>query len=613
MNKSLIFICEKSQLIQALNLEKKLSFEGKKTSLLTKRNFANNGKTYPVRDFKFYERTAKFNFHDMRKEAYGLFMSLGQKKISDKATLKKMTEYKGVSLWDMSVDYITPRLQSVLYEFNMLAYILTVEMPSQVIVINNEAGSEKLIELLCAQKNIPFSVHNKEEPKKQNIGGLSKKAVLLLKRIKRFSKSLFYLSLNTIKFRQKSKKYKVVFFPSVERYLCSVLPVIHKYNADERLVVSTFSCSSNKLKECGIDYRELWGYRLYDVFNKPVQNLLKEIYGLVSSDDFLSKIVYRNVLIGCMLNEIFEELIFEIFYHNVQKINIISNVLEQHKPETVVVIHYCVDVSLVAHSMSIPIVAMQSCSIYEFCFFGPLIHDAVIVDGNYWKEYLLQNNDIDFNKIHVTGPVKFEYTKLENKNLLNLPRTKKIVTFAANNSYLDMGIIDYEKIRDIEAICRAIRNIKETHLVVKAHPYEKNLNLYETIAREAGLSDYSIIHNGDMMELLNSSDLLIALNSTASYDAVLLNKNVISLCGVSTFEPEDMWNFKEYNAAIILDNPEDLEKCIRKSLFDPDTIAGLKKGRELYIAAHAHKLDNKASCRAKKVIDSFIEIGLPNQ
>ena len=603
MRKALIFVYKKYQLVQALNLCDELSRDGKLPQILTKDSFAADSRQYPVKDFTFYEKSARLNFYSMREEAYGLFMSLPGEKISGDLSFRELAKYKDISLWDLSVDYITPRLQAILYEFNILEAVLNFERPSEVVIISEDSNLERLLVLVCKEKHIPVSICNKTNNRRPGIN----KAVLLIKRTKRFMKGLVYFSFNMIK-SGRDKRYKIIFFPSVNRSLCSILPIIQKYDVNERLVINTFPCSSKKFKELGIPYREFWGYKWYAILDRNAHRLLKEIYDSARHSFFLNKVMYKGVSIGCMLEDMFEELVFDIFYHNIQKVDIVREILTRHKPEVVIVIHYSVDIALTAKSMSIPVVAMQSCSIYEFCFFGPLIHDAVIVDGDYWKQYLLKSQVIDAGKVHVAGPVKFDYPGLGNEDSRSLPRFKKIVIFAANNSYLNMDIIDHEKIRDLKAICAAMKNIKEAHLIIKAHPYERDLNLYKGIAREAGLSEYSIVQDAEMLGLISRSDLLITLNSTASYDAVLLDKNVISLCGVSDFEPEDMWDFRRYNAAVILDNLGDLEKCIRKTLFDPETMAILKKGRGLYISEHAHKLDKMASCRAKEAIDRFVEI-----
>lgn len=611
--KTLIFVSKKSQFNQALKLYNSLFSNGENALILTRYIFSDFflKQRYPIKDFQFYEKYLQISFQVIAQEAYGLFNSLAEEKAHNNLTLRELTKYKDISLWDLSVEDISLRFQKILYEFNMLEAVLNFERPSKIIVISEDSDLKQLLISICKERQIHFSIYNNAGKKNQNISKVFKRMVFLLKKVKRFKKSLFYFGVNLIKAREGSQKYKVIFFSSVERYLGSILPVIYKYDINERLIINTFPCSSKRFKALRIPYMDFDGYKLYSIYDKYAQRLLKEIYNSVHSNDFLNKIMYKKVSIGGILNDMLEELIFETFYHNIQKVDIIREILRQHKPRAIVVIHYSVDIALTAKSMSTPVIAIQSCSIDEFCLFGPLIHDAVILDGNYWKEYLLKKQDINPEKIHVTGPVRFDdcpglEDRLNIKDFCNLPSSKKIVVFAANYPYLNMTVMDHEKIKNLNAIYAAMKNIKEAHLVIKLHPYEKDLDLYKSIAKKVKLLGYSIVKDVEMLELTRHSDLLITQVSTAGYGAVLLDKNVISLCGTSNFEPEDIWDFRKYDAAIVLDNFEDLEKSIRKALFDPDTMYRLKEGRKKYIYEHAYKLDGNVSTRVKDVIDRFL-------
>ena len=108
-----------------------------------------------------------------------------------------------------------------------------------------------------------------------------------------------------------------------------------------------------------------------------------------------------------------------------------------------------------------------------------------------------------------------------------------------------------------------------------------------------------------MLKVLKSCDLLITHLSKASYEAVLMNKNVLLLCYNSDFISDDIWDFKRYDAVMSVQNFSDLEYCIRKALFDPSTQFLLRKNRAEYIPEHVYKLDGNASIRVKEIIDRF--------
>ena len=345
INKTLIFVSKKSQLAQALKLCDKLLLYGKTPFILTKYNFPVASQRYPVKHFRFYEKFFNVNFRNIKENAYDLFRFLSGEKISNDLTLRELTKYKGISLWDFSVEHISLKFQAILYEFNMLEAVLNFERPSTVIIISKHSDIEKLFALICEGKQIPFLIHNKTNSRKQNLNRIFKRLIFFTKRTKRFIRSLFYFGSNLIKIRGMRNKCKVIFFTSVKRYLNSIFPIIYKYKTNNGLIINSFPCSSKEIKKLGMPYMEFEGYKLYSVFDKCACRLLKKIYNSVNNSDFLNKAVYKGVPIGYVLRDIFKDLVFEVFYHNIQKIDIIRKILERHKPEVIVVIHYAVDIS----------------------------------------------------------------------------------------------------------------------------------------------------------------------------------------------------------------------------------------------------------------------------
>ena len=218
-------------------------------------------------------------------------------------------------------------------------------------------------------------------------------------------------------------------------------------------------------------------------------------------------------------------------------------------------------------------------------------------------------NEVELGKITVlTGPNNSGKSSI----IYGLLALKNVV-YAGGCMNLPLEMLTHERIEQFRSTCRAIKNIKEAHLIIKLHPYERKLNIYRKIVKETGLSNCSIVKNTEMLELFYNYDLLITLASTAAYEAVLLDKNVISLSGSSKFDPEDIWNFKKCDATIIVDNLEELEKYIRNALFNPETIFKLREGRKKYMYEHAYKLDGNASARLKEAIDSLSQNAVMNK
>lgn len=617
---SIILAVNRAELPAALELYDKLNSIGKKALILTKDNTIASDKKFPVRSFQSYRNHFHFTYSNLMREAHGLLSSLAKEEVDKNLTLRELTKYKEVSLWDLSVQDIVSEFLPILYDLNTAETVLNFEKPREVHIINGVNNLEKIFGLVCKKKEIPFFIHKTANMRTFNLNKLFWKFIIFAKKIKRLLANLRFLFSNLIKSRNLNKKYKIVFFGSVERYLASILPVIFKYNNEERLVINIFSSSTKKLKELEIPYMDFYGYKPYGLINKDARNLLGKIQDAINKNNsFYDKLLFKEVAIGSILRNLFEKLIYEVFPHNMQKVDIARKILLSYRPEIVVVINSSVDIVLTAKTLSIPVLAIQSGFIEEFCCFGPIVANTITVNGSYWKEYLLKRQDVVPGKILVTGPTKFDaiLNKRFNINSSNkkiaygnnsntLKGTRKKVIFASVYVDLPVEMFEYERIEQFRSVCKAIKDIREAHLIIKLHPCEKDLKIYKEIVQETNLTNYNIIRNVEMLEALSNCDLLITHTSTASYEAVVLDKNVISLFGSSKFESEDAWNFRKYGATIIIDNLKDLEKYIRSALFNPETQAKLKKGRVEYLYEHAYKLDGNASGRVKEVIDRFI-------
>jgi len=236
--------------------------------------------------------------------------------------------------------------------------------------------------------------------------------------------------------------------------------------------------------------------------------------------------------------------------------------------------------------------------------------DALTVDGSFWKDYLLKYN-VNPNKIWITGSPRFDFLQDNNFALgqPNLARdsteSRRVVIFATTYSSMAQGSIAYQNMEQMRSICNAMINIKDAHLIIKLHPYDNDYAFYKNILKKTGLRDYSLIKNVEMLELLNTCDLLITHFSAVGYEAVIMGKNVITLCSSFDFRSDDVWDFRRYGVVMVVDDLKELESSIRKMLFDSEVIAGLKRSRETYISEHVYKLDGNAANRVKGVIDSF--------
>lgn len=609
----IILIVDNRDLPFVLNLREKLAAaSGNKKYLILTKNAVNiKDNRYPVVNIAYYQKFLQSSYSDIIKDAHELFHSLAEKKICDSSSIKELSMYKGVSLWELSAQRAVSEFLPVLHDFNIAEVVLEHEKPSEVHVVANLSSLEKTFESICYKRGIRFRAHKKAGKGSPRIRGFFKNGIIFAKKSKRFLVKFKFLLSNIVKDVRLGKSYEVIFFaPPEERLFLSMLPVALQYNAGKRMVINAFlSECSGVMKKNNIFYMDFYGHEPCSLFARYPRRLLKNIKHAISGNEsFYSDIAYKGTCIGDTIKRILQKLIDDTFPDNINRIDIIRKIISRYAPKVIVVINSPPDIVLTAKSLSVPIIAMQSGFVTELCRFGPLIVDAVTVDGSYWREYLLKTRDFDSNKVYITGPSRLDVMLTHGQDsdtALNFSKSKKTVVFFSIYTDLDITMGKDEKIKHIKNVCNAMRNIKEARLIIKLHPCETDFKLYKDMAENMNLKDVSIVKDIDIRDLLRMCDLVITSFSTAGYEAVLFDKNVISLTS-DYFCQEDAWHFKEYGATISVSDFEKLENHIRDVLFDRETIDRLKLNREKYIYEHAYKIDGKASERVKKVIDQFI-------
>lgn len=612
---SIIFVANNLQLKQACRMHNGLAESGEKVLIISEDEIEvkKEGRNH-IRSLSYYQRIFRLDYLEMHKKAYGFFYTLANQRVCEDLTLRELSNYQGVSLWELSAEYVISELISISYQIGICKAILAHEQPQKVYFFNSQGNLEKILHLLCEKKKIDFFILTEDSNVFLNkLEVALKETVFFLKRIKRFCISLCCFIKNLLKSPQLNKTYKTIFFAPIERFLLSMLPVILQYNNSERLVINIFPFGSmRKMKENKILYTDLYGYKLYPLLNRKIEAFILKIKQTIKRHSFFDNILYEDLPIKLLLERVVKQAIFQQFTEKARLIYLVRRTILSYKPRVIITADISYDIRLIAKSLSVPIVAIQSTHAEDFIFFGPLNADAVTTDGNFWKEYLIRQN-IDPKKIWVTGSPRYDYMKdsesiREIENLSNnFYRQKRNVIFATNYSSLAQGSLKHQNMERFKSVCEEIKKIKEVQLIVKLHPYDKDLNFYRKIAKETGSLNYTLLQNNvEIHKLLLNCDLLITHASSVSYEAVLMGKNVILLCSDADFRCDDQWDFQRYGVAIFAAREMiELKDSIQRTLFDQETISMLKENRKKYIEEHAYKLDGNASLRVKGVIDNF--------
>jgi UDP-N-acetylglucosamine 2-epimerase len=612
--KSIIFVDEKKGLAKAYGLYDKLSFANKQPLILS--TFDNEGidAKYNSRCLDYYQHILKIDYPYIKQEVNDFFTKLSGLVLDGKQSLQDLTIYKGVSLWEASARYIFFELMPLIFNINLIESLLDLERPLEVHSQNQHSDFGKLVALICAKKRLSFISHYNDYTLALSLKGQFYRVVSFIKKVKKELFSLYYFLINFKKsFNLRGEK-KIIFFTPIERFFKSMLPVVLRYKNNERLVIDTFqSGCAGVLKRNKIFFLNFSGLCFSKrIFKSAIKDFLKTTHDLVFKSDYLrTNLAYKGVSLWPVFEAKFNRLILVEFAQKIREIEAIRKIVSLYKPKVFVVADYPFDITLIANSLSIPVVAVQTGHADEFILFRPVRAQAITVDGNYWKEYLVAKG-VQRDMINIVGVPKLEEIGNNNfsqKQLNRVSRSSlavKTIVLATTYGSLLQGTKEQELISQVKVVCDALKNIAGVHLIIKLHICDKNIHAYRKIVKETGISNCTITNNGDMLHLIRNSDLIITHFSASSYEAVLMDKNVVLLSYSSDFFRDDVWDFRRYNAVVAVDNLDDLENKVRDVLFDFRVESELKVNRAQYIPEHAYKIDSKASERIQRVIDKFV-------
>jgi len=238
--------------------------------------------------------------------------------------------------------------------------------------------------------------------------------------------------------------------------------------------------------------------------------------------------------------------------------------------------------------------------------------DKIGVIGPFAREILVSRG-VPKNKIVVTGrPAyddlgKLRFNKLETCRKFGLDPNKKIFLYTTEN----IGALQTRK--RVYAICRAIRKLviqfqssgqltKVPGFFIKVHP-DEDMNSYVQIVNDVG-ADAHISKTGNFYEILSMCDVLITGFSTATLDAMILGKPVITI-NLTKFR--DPLPYAESGAAIGVYDEESLQKEIESALYDENVKAKLRQAQKKFIYEHAYKIDGKCSERVVKIMEQMVK------
>lgn len=233
-----------------------------------------------------------------------------------------------------------------------------------------------------------------------------------------------------------------------------------------------------------------------------------------------------------------------------------------------------------------------------------LLADKISVAGDFIRELIIKCG-ISENRVVVTGRPAYDafiqaeqnYDKVEICKRLGLDPTKRILVYCTEN-------LPQRETRDtVLTICNGIRRFSDLQVIIKVHPAELSVSIYEEVAKMVGIKAL-VTRDAKISEILFICDVMITGFSTTALDAMILDKPVITMNFTGLPDPIP---FAESGAAVGVYERGEIERAIEEGLYDETVKAKLRENRDQFVYEQAFRKDGKATDRVVSLIEQMVQ------
>lgn len=354
------------------------------------------------------------------------------------------------------------------------------------------------------------------------------------------------------------------------------------------------------------------------VKNKPTkqhQNFLKLFKNLRRKKEFKAIFQYFGINFWQELENIFETLTFSPhipFY--LQTIDSMFSYFKEQKPIgvfcpyetgplTLAIILACEKNGIktygIQHSLWLRSHADYSTKIFRSKknLLGMPIPTKMILFGEFTKQLLLEQGNYIKDRITILGnPAFFELDsmiynmrKQDLKKKYSVPKNKKIILFATGKNqryYNKQSGQNYDE-QILENLLNNFARNNNLYFIIKPHPTEKNLEIYQELIKKNKGTNFSIVQ-GDLFGLLLLSDLSISVYSTSIIDSITLGIPSISV----KFKKNDYYSLIENQGVVFTCMLDTLVVQINQLLSNPKLLEGFKSNRMNFVK-YVYNIPNK--------------------
>ena len=314
--------------------------------------------------------------------------------------------------------------------------------------------------------------------------------------------------------------------------------------------------NDNVLKQ-RVDSNYIW-FPIEMIFNNSpstnLKNFLQMYDNILKDSSFQKQFQIEGIFFWDQIKEIFDKMKNHYYFpYYITLIDSLNQYFKNHKPKTLFLTYeYAQDALCIistAKKFGIKTIGIAHSIIYENHYgyshnnfstfekpFDFPLPDKTLLFGNYSKQ-ILKKQGYPEKQFVVFGKSDYFNLKeiresLKNRNIhekYNLPKNSKIILFTSQKfqeNYEEYGArYDFDS-KIWETLLQNFAKSKSFFLVLKPHPGEKNVSVYENLIQKYHADNAKIIQD-DLFELLSVSDLILSFFSNTLLDALCFEKPVI--------------------------------------------------------------------------------------
>jgi len=489
-------------------------------------------------------------------------------KILDKDFLEHF-EFSNISLWWFIYQNLIPKYKQKINFIIKFSKLLDEFNPNTVELLD-DFNNFDLIKQICNNKKIKFNFS-----KINYLKFISKQKLKLQTQKIRFEK----ITKNKIDQR---KSFKNNISPKISNSIFFVIPTSYRrdmYNHKNQLserddflvndIVDLLN-TKEKISYVDIDYTfkgdfSILRERLNENKNWfPLENLLEDNSNLVrkflekyekliSDKNFQNLFQFNNILLWSSLESFFKEMSCAPnlpFYINL--LYSLEKFFLNNVPKAIFLPYETGTIALafiiICKKLKIKTIGIQHGYIYEYNpmysfknfltetnTLGFPIPDQLLLFGNHVKKQMINYGYPESNLISFGNPSFFNLEQI--KTSLNhdaiykkygISKNKRIILFATGklqSFYSGHGIYDYD-VQIWENLLNNFKFMNDVILILKPHPSEKNIEIYQKLIKKYN-SNNSLIINGNLKELLSITTITISVFSSVMIDSLCFQKPVL--------------------------------------------------------------------------------------